>query len=310
MNEHVDELLPFYVNATLQEEQREAVEAHLKGCARCRMAFREWEDLAGWIQFAAPLQGQAGVASGLPALSPVVRANLRGKPSFPEAVLSTASLIAAQRIFLKESWMILTLSAVLLASVLAGLFLPAKYNLTSPIPFILLVPLLAVLGISFFETQEGDLSHEIVAATPTHPGVLTFARLTLSLGVIAGLALVGSLLIAAFGGVSLGWLVVTWLGPMLWLPALATLLALLLNPWTAAGISVTLWGGIALLLVTEGYGQSILGFSLAPLLYPSWWSFGLQVLMAGILWLICWLWLFWGAPPALRLERNGAGFTS
>jgi hypothetical protein len=306
MNKHIDDLLPFYINATLSVDQKEAVEAHLAGCIQCRKALREWEDLAGWVRSAAPLPGQAGPKVSLPALSPVVRANLHGKPSFPEAVLSTARLIAAQRIFLKKSRLIHTLSAVLLISVLADLFLPVKYHhLTSPLPFFILVPFLAVLGISFFETQEDGLSHEIVAAAPTHPGTLTFARLTLALGFIASLALIGSLLISVFGRISMGWLVVAWLGPMLWLPALATLLALLLNSWAAAGISVTLWGGIALLLATEGYGQSLLGFSLAPLLYPSWWSFGLQMLLGGILWLICWLWLFLGAPPALRLERNG-----
>jgi hypothetical protein len=304
MNKHMDDLLPFYINATLSVDQSEAVEAHLAGCIQCRKALREWEDLAGWVRSSAPLHGQAGPTVSLPTLSPVVRANLCGKPSFPEAVLSTARLIAAQRIFLKESRLIHTLSAVLLASVLADLFLPAKYHLTSPVPFFILVPFLAVLGISFFETQGDGLSHEIVAAAPTHPGTLTFARLTLALGFIASLALIGSLLISVFGRISMGWLVVAWLGPMLWLPALATLLALLLNSWAAAGISVTLWGGIALLLATQGYGQSLLGFSLAPLLYPSWWSIGLQMLLGGILWLICWLWLFLGAPPALRLERS------
>jgi hypothetical protein len=304
MYEHVDELLPFYVNATLRGEQREGVEAHLKGCARCRMALREWEDLAGWVRSAAPLKEQAQASGDLPGLSAVVSANLRSKPSFPESVLSIARMMAAQRIFLKESWWVLALSAILLASVLAGLFLPAKYGLAAPVLFFILVPFLAVLGISFFENQEGGWKREIVAATPTHPGLLTFSQLTLVLGVIAGLALLGSLLMAVFGGFSLTWLVATWLGPVLWLTALATLLASLLNPWSAAGISLTLWGGISLLLATEGYGQSWLGFSLAPLLYPSWWSFGLQVLLAGILWILCWLWLYLGAPAALGLESS------
>jgi Putative zinc-finger len=305
MNKHMDDLLPFYINATLPADQSEAVEAHLAGCIQCRKALMEWEDLAGWVRSATTLPGQAGPTVRLPALSPVVQANLHGKPSFPEAVLSTARLIAAQRIFLKESRLIHILSAVLLASVLADLFLPVKYQPTSPLPFFILVPFLAVLGISFFETREDGSSREIVAASPTHPAVLIFARLTLALGLIASLALIGSLLISVFGRISMGWLVLAWLGPMLWLPALATLLALLLNSWAAAGISVTLWGGIALLLATQGFGQSLLGFSLAPLLYPNWWSFGLQMLLGGILWLICWLWLFLGAPPALRLERSG-----
>lgn len=304
MNKHIDDLLPFYINATLSADQIEAVEAHLAGCIQCRKALSEWEDLAGWVRSASPQHGQAGPKVRLPALSPVVRANLRSNPSLPEAILSTTRLIAAQRIFLKKSRLIQTLTAVLLACVLADLFLSAKYQLTSSVPFFILVPFLAVLGISFFETREDGLSHEIVAAAPTHPAILIFARLTLALGLIASLALLGSLLISVFRPISMGWLVVAWLGPMLWLPALATLLALLLNSWAAAGISVTLWGGIALLLATEGYGQSLLGFSLAPLLYPSWWSFGLQMILGGILWLICWLWLSLGAPPALRLERS------
>jgi hypothetical protein len=311
MNKHMDDLLPFYINATLSVDQREAVEAHLAGCIQCREALNEWEDLAGGVRSASHLTGQAEPAIRLPALSPVVQANLGGKPSFPEAVLSTARLIAAQRIFLKKSRLIHTLSAILLVSVLADLFLPEiDYHLSSPLPFFILVPFLAVLGISFFETWEDGLSNEIVAAAPTHPAILTFARLTLVLGLIASLALIGSLLISVFDRISMGWLVVAWLGPMLWLPALATLLALLLNPWAAAGISVTLWGGVALLLTTEGYGQSLLGFSLAPLLYPSLFSFGLQILLGGILWFICWLWLFLGVPPALRLERSERGFIS
>ena len=305
MNEHIDDLLPFYINATLPVEQREAVEAHLLGCVACQRALGEWEALSGVFRSAATSQGQAEPAASLPALSPIVRANLRGKPSFPEAVLATTSLIGAQRIYLKENWLIQTISAVFLAGVLAALFLPVQNNLRTAAPFFILGPVLAVLGVSFLETQEDDLGYEIVAATPTHPGVLVFARLTLALGVICVLALVGSLLIAGFGGVSLGRLVATWLGPMLWLSALTTLLALLWNPWTAAGISITLWGGIALLLVSEGLGSSLPGFPLAPLLNPSWGSFGVQVLLAAILWLTCWLWLSWGAPPALRLERSG-----
>jgi hypothetical protein len=237
----------------------------------------------------------------------VVRVNLRRKPSFPEAVLATASLIGAQRIYLKESWLLRTMSAVFLTGVLAGLFLPVENNLRAAASFFFLAPFFAALGVIFLERQEDDLIDEIVAATPTHPGVLTFARMTLALGVIAGLALLGSLLISGFGGVPLGWLVAIWLGPMLWLPALATLLALLFNPWTAAGVSISLWGGIALLLVTEEYGRALLGFSLAPLLYPSWGSFGGQVVMAAALWLACWLWLSRGAPPALRFEKRTMG---
>ena len=45
-------------------------------------------------------------------------------------------------------------------------------------------------------------------------------------------------------------------------------------------------------------------FSLAPLLNPSWVSFGVQLLLAGLLWACCWLWLNWGSPPALRLDSQ------
>jgi hypothetical protein len=306
MNEHIDDLLlPFYVNTTLPVEQREAVEAHLSVCAQCQAALGEWEDLADMVRSTVPPLGEVGSAGDFPALSPVVQANLRGKPSFPESVLAAASLIGAQRIYLKESWLIQTIFAVLLAGTLASRLLPVDNNLKGVVSFFILVPLLAVLGVVLLEMQADDLGCEIVAATPTHPGVLTFARLTLALGVIAGLALLSSLLSSGFDGASLGGLVLTWLGPMLWLSALTTLLALRFNPWTAAGISFTLWGGIALLLVAGEYGRSLLGFSLTPLLYPSWWFFGVQVLLAGILWFVCWLWLFWGAPPAMRMERVG-----
>jgi hypothetical protein len=192
----------------------------------------------------------------------------------------------------------------LLVGVLAAVFLPVESPLWAAIPYLILVPFFAVLVGSLFDVQEEELGDEIVAATPTHPGVLIFARLTLALGAITGLSLLGSLLIAGLGRVSLVWLVVTWLGPLLWLSALTTLLALLWSPWGAAGISITLWGGVLLLLVADEYSLSLLGFSLAPLLQPTWGSFGLQALLAGFLWLLCWLWLVLGTPASLRFERG------
>ena len=35
-DKHPEELLPWYVNATLTEDERHGVEAHLKDCEKCR----------------------------------------------------------------------------------------------------------------------------------------------------------------------------------------------------------------------------------------------------------------------------------
>ncbi len=310
MTGHVDDLLPFYANGTLADEKRVQVQAHLASCEGCRLALQEWEMLAAGLPSIYGLRqgerpGAAHAPAGLPALSPVVRASLRGRLRFPEAAWSAANLIAAQRISLKQGGLIAIEVILLLAWVSLTLVLKTAGNTWGMVPLFILAPFFAALGVGILDPLEEDPAWEILAATPTRPGVLFFARLTLALGLITGLALLGSLWISWIHQVPLFGLVAAWLGPVLWLSGLTTLLALMWGPRAAAAVSIALWGGILLLLFPELRGVYPLGFALLPLFNPGWVSFAWQATLAGALWLASWIWMLRGAPPALRLERGG-----
>lgn len=70
--EHPDELLPWYVNGTLADEEERGVEDHLESCPACRDAVRELEALRLATRDAlaaeAPSPGEAGLARLLAAV--------------------------------------------------------------------------------------------------------------------------------------------------------------------------------------------------------------------------------------------------
>jgi len=68
---HPDELLPWYANRTLAGAEREAVEAHLRGCARCREEIALLEGLR--VQVKAATDARAHDQLGLQRLLREVR---------------------------------------------------------------------------------------------------------------------------------------------------------------------------------------------------------------------------------------------
>ena len=288
MSKHIDKLLPFYLNRTLEASSASRVEEHLAGCARCQAALTQWERLALAAGRAVPEAGS------LPPLSPLVRAGLR-RLSLQQALASSLSLIWAQRVVVLRGLWLLVLAVVIVAAVLGTMFL-------GNLPLFALVPILAALIVTQTMSYEYDPAYEITEALPTPTGTLIFARLTLALALIVGLAGTGSILVVALDGGELLILVMAWLGPMLMLSALATLLSLLWRPLPAAGVTLLGWGLVILQLAREQMGVSALLISLRLLLHPDGLLVAAELLLACLLWLLAWLWLSRGTPPALRLE--------
>ena len=289
MSKHIDKLLPFYLNRTLEAEEASSVEQHLAGCARCQASLAQWEHLALVAGRAVP---EAGC---LPPLSPLVRAGLH-RLSLRQALASSLSLVWAQRVVLRGPWL-LVLAVVIVVAVLGTMFLGS-------LPLFALVPILAALIVTQTMSNEYDPAYEITEALPIPTGTLIFARLTLALALIVGLAGTGSILVAALDGGELLILVMAWLGPMLVLSAFATLLSLLWRPLLAAGVTLLGWGLVILQLAREQMGVSTLLISLRLLLHPDGLLVAAELLLAGLLWLLAWLWLSRGTPPALRLEER------
>lgn len=274
---HVE--LPLYVAGTLPHGERAALEDHLDRCEVCRVEVREWQLLARVVQRETEARHVA-----LPPLSPVVRVNLYRHLTLREAMRSAVHLTAAQ-------WPVLRgmLPAAVLVLAIGTLgTIALRDDLQVALPLLALAPIVAALSVAFLHHTEADPAWEVLAATPTSPGALVFARLTLITAAIVAVMLGGSVAVSIATGEMLGPLVTVWLGPLLLLSALATVLAV---RWTAvigAGISLALWVTVISVLLKELAGDPFLAVSLRPLLDPGWLLCSGYLIAAALLWYLAW----------------------
>jgi hypothetical protein len=217
-------------------------------------------------------------------------------------------MVWAQRAVLLRGAVLPAVGLAIAAGVLAAFLLDgirgdqAQYY--AVLPLFVLVPLMAILAVAYLHVPENDPAFEIVSAAPTHPAALVSARLTLALGVIGALALLGSLLIDGFAGASLRWLVGAWLGPMLSLSAVTTLFTLVWSPLAAASVSLALWGGVVVAVVADL--QDPIPWRFEPLIFlqPGWELLAVQLAAAGLIWLVAGLLLERGRQVSGRLEAG------
>jgi predicted anti-sigma-YlaC factor YlaD len=275
--------LPFYAAGVLSTDERASMEQHLQTCRECR------HDLAEWQRVALAVRAEAGVREGtLPPLSPVVRGNLQRRPTYAEALRSALMLVWAQRMVVLGGSVVPAAVLVLLLGLLATLGL--RNSPFMALPLLGLIPIIAALGVAFLYGPDADPAFAVVGAAPTPASTLLFARLTLVLGILCGVATGGSVLISAADNIQLLPLIGAWLGPLLLLSALATVLALVWRPLVASGVTLAIWTATAMLVGAELTGRPLLNVSLLPLIEPSWALFGGQVVLAVALWAAGW-WL-------------------
>jgi hypothetical protein len=279
MGDHILDLLPFFLNKTLPNEIQEQVFSHLSICQTCR------KELANWEQIANLIQEDSG---RLPPLSPVVKVNMHAPQTLIQALQSTLGLIWAQNAVIFRGGVFPSITLAIALGVIGTATFSIHANALLLLPLLILVPCIAVVTIAFSHNEDTDPAYELIMATPTPPAVLIFARFTLILCLITGLTAFGSLLLAFTGVSQLAQIVFVWIGPMLILSGLTTVLVLLVGSLTATGISLTLWIGVVIILIAEIQGAPILNFSIAALLDPGGWLVFIQFILAIILWLIGW----------------------
>jgi len=275
--------LPFYVAGVLSADEHTSVEQHLESCPECQHALAEWQRVALVVR------AEAGAREGvLPPLSPVVRGNLQRRPTYAEALRSALALVWAQRMVVLRGSVVPAVVLVLVLGLLATLGL--RDSRFVALPLLGLIPIIAALGVAFLYGPDADPAFDVVGAAPTPPSTLLFARLTLVLGILCGVATAGSVLISTADTIQLLPLIGAWLGPLLLLSALATVLALVWRPLVASGVTLAIWTGTAMLVGAELTGRPLLNVSLLPLIEPSWAVFGAQLVLAVALWFAGW-WL-------------------
>jgi hypothetical protein len=221
MSWHADgAILDGYANGTLGGASVYSVEAHLAGCSRCRVELSRRVDVGRldriWNNVRSDVEA--------PRRSALERALIRlGVPAHTARLLVTTPS-------LRPSW-ILAVAASLAFAVLAGRLVGG-----GNVPFLVIAPLVPVLGVAAAFARPIDPLWEIGVATPTGGFRLTMIR---AAAVIA--ASIVPTALATLGLPELGWIAVAWLLPALGL----TLLTLALSPGAAtpvvAGVVAAAW---------------------------------------------------------------------
>jgi hypothetical protein len=222
-------LLAPYAAGQLDEAARTEIDAHLKGCAECR------SDLALWQEI-----GSAVVAADRRIVPPRgiterALASIRTSAPLGTGIRWAWQLLKAQsRLMQSELWPASTLIMGL------GLTLALLTGREGIIYF--LAPMVAAGGLAVIYGSDHDPVIELTRSTPTSAWKILLARLTLVSGFNLLLALAASLCLISILPVGiLGNMILTWLGPLTFLSALALLLSLWLGAGNAIALSYSLW---------------------------------------------------------------------
>ncbi len=231
MNEHEQlvEWLPLYVTGRLNAADRQAVERHLVACADCRA------EVALWRAVATEIVAADQALSAPPDLAARALARLPTRAHRPARLRQALALLQAQAPLLRrELWPATALVFVL------GYCVARMAGATQFIQAF--APLVAAASFSIIYGPEHDAAAELTLATPTSPWQILLARLTLVFGYDLLLALAASFgLMPLLPPAGLGALILSWLGPMAFLSALALVLSLWIGTENAITLTYGAW---------------------------------------------------------------------
>jgi hypothetical protein len=241
-DEHVDELLPAYVNATLDADEVARVRVHLARCSACR------EELALWTAIAGASQAYAAT---LPADTPSL-ALLERVWSEDDAPMSVHVRQGVRR-RARRMWAVARGQVALLpkgiwpvsaAAVAFGILAMLLMNRSVYTPTLLgfIVPLVTAAGVAFIYGGEHDPALEIALSTPLSPRLILASRLAIVFGYNFCLGLLGTLLLMALRGGDFTLLVSLWAGPMLLLAGVSLLLTVVASTVAGMTAAIGLWG--------------------------------------------------------------------
>jgi Putative zinc-finger len=235
---HITDLVPAYLNGTLEEDAAATVHAHLAFCPACRAEAAFWQEIsaatrAAYQEIDAPanvlLDRVWATVDAETAASPA--------PSAGHGLHWLVQLLGAQMPLVRCG---IWAASALTMALGCALELIASYGAGKALA--LIAPIVAAMGIAFVYGPESDPGLELALATPTSPRFVLLARLTLIYAYDILLALTASVVtVIVRGGAGLWPVIVLWLGPMLFLSALSLVLALLFGSGVGIAAALALW---------------------------------------------------------------------
>ena len=233
--DEIVELLPWYVNRTLDTAARADVERHLRGCPLCQQRVSKLCALQGALADRSQEAVLPSIEGILDRLDPPSPAKLNWRWAW--------MLVRAQaRVIRRDIWGASALMIILGTLVTMLSSRPPQVSIGA-LPLVWATPIVAAGGIAFLYGSSVAPAIEIELAAPVSPRLVLLARLMLTFGFDLVLGLAGSVLLAlTMPSLSLWPLVATWLAPMSFLSSLAFLLTVLTaDPNVGFLVSLGLW---------------------------------------------------------------------
>ena len=295
---NIIEALPAYTNGTLVPQERRLVSAHLDSCDACRAELASWRAVG---------TASRSVSSRVSDPSEALMERVWSRIGEDEPAASSSGrleerlslglqLLVGQLALVRREIWVASAATMALGCLVALLTAGAS---AGGVVLAVFAPMIAAVGVAFIYGPENDPSLEVALSTPTSPRLVLLARLTLVYGYDLALALVATVVLAlANGGVGLWTLISLWIGPMLFLSALALFLSLLFGPTPATLVALTLWG-----VRLVAYSSASQGLALSRemrLLESFWQSTSLLLPLAALLLLVTILY----APRQEKLSRE------
>jgi hypothetical protein len=257
MNAHTrfEDLLPFYAAGQLTAAEQAEMETHLATCPDCQADLALWTAVSGEVIAASQVQvaPRAPLERALDRVhTPPVGVDLRvdprrthrcaptteifgNPPGLLAAFQTLYQLLQVQALMIQqEMW---PACAVVMAM---GVLVSLLANQTGAVYFV--APLVAASSLAVLFDPENDPALELTLTTPISPWKVVLARLSVVSGYNLILALGASLVLLLIVPPGLlGTLILSWLGPMAFLSALALLLSMWIGTNRAVAVAYGLW---------------------------------------------------------------------
>lgn len=269
--EHIADLLPAYLNGTLDAQSIHYVQNHLLVCEACEHELSTWETLRGAAQFAvasAPLPSDNTLSQVWAKVDAPAQRHATGWEFLKGLVLHFWLVFKRQIPLIHKSIWIATPLLLLFG---CGLVLFA--TMQSPdnaqkieTALALFTTVSSAAGVAFIYGAENDAGFELTLSTPTSIRVVMLSRLLLVVGYNFMLSAFASAIIALTHGGGLWEIIQLWLGPMLLLSSITLTLSLMIGSWLA----------LLTALILEATQASLFGFerhlALLQLTQPDVWQ--------------------------------------
>jgi hypothetical protein len=219
----------FLASGHLSPDEAETLNKHMSGCTECQAEWNFWKELAAEVMAEdAALMQPVGIDTRALAV-------IHGKSAKWNPFWRGLALLKAQAYLVRRELWPATAGIMALGVIMVILSKQAEF-------LTFLAPLVAAASLAAIYGPQNDPACELAASTPTSPWKVLLSRLTLVSGYNLLLALASSLvLLLVFPADILGGLILSWLGPLTLLSALALMLSLWIGTGNAITISYALW---------------------------------------------------------------------